>query len=176
MHMNQEGHIRFIAELCKLIHARKYLELGIYKGDCLLAVAEANPQCVCIGVDSVLHYIPDRPNVSVYIETTEEYFEKVDGQKPLSKFDVVFIDADHRYDSVKADLFKALQVVNPKGLILLHDTHPAGIDWVAMGFCGDAYRIVKELQAEPAVQAITLPYHPGLTIVQNTYSEERPWE
>ena len=176
MEMRQEGHIALISQMCQLIGARKYLELGIYQGDCLLAVADANPQCVCIGVDSVHHPIPYRPNVAVYFESTEEYFEKLAVEKPLTKFDVIFIDADHSYDAVKADLFKALQAVRPKGLIFLHDTHPAGKEWTSKGFCGDAYRIVRELQAEPAIQAITLPYHPGLTIVQHTYDEEFPWQ
>jgi predicted O-methyltransferase YrrM len=35
--------------------------------------------------------------------------------------DVLFIDGDHRYDSVKADFFGYCELVRPGGLIVLHD-------------------------------------------------------
>ena len=41
--------------------------------------------------------------------------------KSLSKFDLIFIDGDHSYNSVKKDFDLSQKYINKKGIIILHD-------------------------------------------------------
>ena len=41
--------------------------------------------------------------------------------KSLGKFDLIFIDGDHSYSSVKKDLDLSIKYINKKGLIIMHD-------------------------------------------------------
>ncbi|MCF8496534.1 MAG: class I SAM-dependent methyltransferase [Alphaproteobacteria bacterium] len=42
------------------------------------------------------------------------------------KFDFIFLDGDHGADSVYGEVAAALRILNPGGLILLHDYYPGG--------------------------------------------------
>jgi predicted O-methyltransferase YrrM len=174
MTMNQTGHETFIPELCKLLQARDYLELGVHKGSTLCRVAAALPECHCQGVDIVNHELPLPGNVSMAFMRTDEFFETWKKSSPV-RYDVIFIDANHSYEAVKADLEMALQMLQPRGVLLLHDTHPVSDAYTESGWCGDAFRILNDLQANPDLQSITLPYHPGLTIVRPAQKTEFPW-
>jgi hypothetical protein len=44
-----------------------------------------------------------------------------EGEIPLPKYDFVFIDGDHSYESVVADIDKAIRVLKPGGTIAFHD-------------------------------------------------------
>lgn len=49
--------------------------------------------------------------------------------KPVEKADFIFIDGDHRYSSVRADIDKALEWIKPGGVIAGHDFEPT---WVGV--------------------------------------------
>jgi predicted O-methyltransferase YrrM len=100
-------------------------------------------------------------HIHIYYGTTNDFF------KNFSKgIDMAFIDADHCYDSVLVDFENIYKLLNPGGIILLHDTDPENNNLIAPGYCGDSYRMVEYLENKIDINAITLPLtEAGLTIV-----------
>jgi len=59
------------------------------------------------------------PTPATHVMTTDEFF-KINKEK----FDVIFIDACHNYDFVVKDFQNSLSVLNPGGILLVHDLVP----------------------------------------------------
>jgi predicted O-methyltransferase YrrM len=80
--------------------------------------------------------------------------------------DMAFIDADHCVESAKRDFDNILARLNPGGIILLHDTDPEVDSLIHPEYCGDSYKIVPILEANPDLNVITMPLsNAGLSIV-----------
>ena len=62
---------------------------------------------------------PDPNAKAEFIMTSDEYFTAQD-----EKFDIIFIDGLHEGEQVKQDISNSLKVLNPGGVILLHDLNP----------------------------------------------------
>lgn len=94
--------------LVEISHKRlsSYLEVGVYKGGNFLFVSNYlkmfNPFIICTALDIVDLLNEDtRDLVNVTIGTTENLKKQ--------KFDLVFIDADHEYNEVRADFMNVGQ-------------------------------------------------------------------
>ena len=82
-------------------------------------------------------------------------------------FDMIFIDADHAFESVLHDLLGALRVLSPVGTIALHDTDPSEKRYLHPGHCNNAHKIADYLATRHDLMSITLPVgHEGLTLVR----------
>lgn len=92
----------------------------------------------------LLKLVYDNSNVSIM--TTDAYHQLL--RKNNTTIDFLFIDADHSKEQVKKDFINYFDLVSDHGIIILHDTHPASIEYVNPKACGDAYSIVMELQRE----------------------------
>jgi hypothetical protein len=147
-----------IISLIKTTGCEKYLELGIWTGG---HISEIHKYCnYCLGIDNV-----DRRNCFDYdfkLCTTDEFF-----QSNKEMFDIIFIDADHNFESVKKDFINSLKILNKFGLILMHDTDPMYQDYIVPEYCGDSYKIINWIEENyKDLNVITLPVHEaGLTIV-----------
>jgi hypothetical protein len=89
---------------------RSYLEIGIRYPH------ENFDKIVCkdkTGVD------PAVSAHSVVTMMSDKFFEL-----NRKKFDLIFIDGDHRYDQVMRDIGNALLILNDNGTIVLHDCYP----------------------------------------------------
>lgn len=53
--------------------------------------------------------------------TTKEAFDNYFSLQDF-KIDILFIDADHSYSGVKQDFYMYSSLLNPKGIVILHDT------------------------------------------------------
>ena len=96
--------------------------------------------------------------------TTDEFFSGYDGDP----FDMIFIDADHSYKSVRKDLLNSLKILVPGGTIILHDTDPSEAKYTDPGHCNDCYKILDDL-VDLGLDAVTLPTdNSGMTIVCRT--------
>lgn len=97
--------------------------------------------------------------------TTDEFAELL--KKYPITIDMLFIDADHSKESVLKDFWNFFPFVKEQGLILLHDTHPKNIHYTEKSLCGDAYLVIEELKNHyDEFEFMTIPIHPGLTIVR----------
>jgi predicted O-methyltransferase YrrM len=163
------GHIRrpdghfyadLIVQLVKLTGCETYLELGTYFGNTIQKIAPLVKRCVCV---DVVDMRMDKTIGEFYNTTTDKFFEYFH-----DRVDVIFIDADHHYESVKRDFDHSVQLLNKNGIVILHDTDPIDQATTAFNLCGDVYKVVDYIQETyPDVfNMITLPINDmGLTIV-----------
>lgn len=78
------------------------------------------------------------------------------------KFDLIFIDGDHRYPTARDDVLQAMRHLQLKGLIACHDTAPRSKQFTTRNHCADSYKL-QEL-SEKGWSRVTLHRHPGLTL------------
>ena len=153
-------HEVIILQILHKANIQNFLELGIYKGDCICKAKQFIPNCV--GVDIIDHIGPNK-NFTFIKSTTDEFF-----LSNTSKFDAIFIDADHKIESAIKDLENSLKILNYNGIIFMHDTDPVCKELVNPGYCGDSYGINKYIyENHPELDIITLPVtEAGLTIIK----------
>lgn len=147
-----------IGEIVKHTKCTNYIELGVYFGDSLEYISQFVRRA--IGVD-----LNDRRINKVgefYEMSTDNFFESFGDNA-----DIIFIDADHKIDSVIRDFENSLKILNKYGIIFLHDTDPRTEEYIKPGFCNDSYKVVDYLlEKHPELNVVTLPIsNAGLTIV-----------
>ncbi|MFM7166726.1 MAG: class I SAM-dependent methyltransferase [Planctomycetaceae bacterium] len=163
--------------LASAFKPQRLLEVGRSRGGSTIllsfAVAESGGKMVSVDPNNPVceHFI--NRNLRSKLEKRGVCF--LDGMSPEvigqasqlvnGLFDFVFIDADHSYDAVVADLLGVLPYVEENGYIVMHDANYAGV-WDAVQrvvsdtgitdcglFCRDANRNYTHLQSRgrPAV-------------------------
>lgn len=158
---NFTGHHHIlIANILKLSNCQKFLELGIFDG--LLTSHASKFIKKCVGVDISDEKIINK-NFEFYKMTTTDFFKQ-----NKETFDVIFIDADHSFESVKKDFESSLKILNKHGLIFLHDTDPVSKKYLQNKYCSDCYKIIDYIKTNhKELNLINLPItEAGLTIVQ----------
>ncbi len=103
-----------------------YLEIGVSSGLCFSTLSARRK----IGVDPlpaqplVVAEI-QKPGVSYFALTSDEFFRQAAPQVLGQGVDVVFIDGLHTAEQAYRDCLSALEYLAPGGIILLHDCLPA---------------------------------------------------
>lgn len=156
-------HSEFIETLAAIYKPNYYLELGLYQGETIQKVAK-HVQTLAVGVDTQPLSINDT-KIVIHQCTTDDFFNI-----PLHQnieFDMIFIDADHRFESVQEDFRNSLYHLRHDGIIILHDTDPESDHLFNTGYCGDCYKIVPFIERiYPGLNIVTLPIaEAGLSIV-----------
>ena len=169
-------HIQIIEDIAKGMEAAgmngAYLELGIAKGSCFNVVAPHFKRATAVDMNYESYErvckITQKKGNAFYTGTTDDYFKKGNqGQM----FDMVFIDACHKFDNEKKDFENSLSVLKNNGLIIMHDTYPPNKEYLE--HCQDAWRI-KHTLVDREIEHITLPFYFGLTIVRK-YKNHLHW-
>jgi predicted O-methyltransferase YrrM len=152
------NHTQIIYTIAGAIEAKSYLELGLYDGSTINKISQIVPTCVGVDINQV------KIDGIFYLGTTDNFFKE--NQRT---FDVIFIDADHSFPSVKKDFNNSLKCLNKYGVILLHDTDPISEKYLQAGYCNDAYKIIKYIELEHKdLNIITLPIQEaGISIVNH---------
>jgi len=155
-----------IASILNACNFQSYLELGIGYGVCLQYVSAACPGVKITAVD--LRPLPGYENgitqgrVEWRLgETTDQFFSKT-----TSKFDAIFIDADHDSAQVLIDFNNAIEHLSPDGIIFLHDTYPPNQEYTAPNRCSDSFVAYLHLKTLSNLELVNLPSFCGLTIVR----------
>lgn len=148
-------HSGIIYNIAMATGCNSYLELGLYNGTTINRISTVVPYCV--GVD----ILPVNISGKFVLSSTEDFFKSNN-----DTFDMIFIDADHRFEAVKKDFYNALSILNKYGIIFLHDTDPISKEYVSPGYCGDSYKLLRYLADDCGLNVVTLPVlEAGLTIV-----------
>jgi len=72
---------------------------------------------------------------------------------------LVFLDGDHRYETVIQEVRFFLKKLNPGGVIFLHDTYPKeGYACEDGRRCGTVYKVRQEMEKDSSVWSLTWPY------------------
>jgi predicted O-methyltransferase YrrM len=153
-------HRAAVCALVTAVSARSYLEIGVCSGETLALIKQQGVRTV--GVD-IVDNRQDKEG-EFHLCSSREYLENTE-----DRFDVVFIDASHRIEDVRADLLGSVNVLNKHGIIILHDTDPVrralitdNGDW-----CGDAVKL--NFEDIPGLDIVTLPVGPeGLSIARRS--------
>jgi len=98
---------RLISEFC----LDRYLEIGVWRGDCYLRVTCKEK----VGVDLFPIY-----QDGVHAMTSDEFFRTYQGPK----FDLVFIDGNHESEQAYRDIRNALGSLSDHGFVVCHDCCP----------------------------------------------------
>jgi predicted O-methyltransferase YrrM len=137
-----EKRIDLIKLAIKTTNAKSYLEIGCDKDQIFSRIDIDNK----IGVDPV--------RGGNRRMTSDEFFEQND-----QTFDVIFIDGLHYYDQVTKDVNNAIEVLNPHGIIIIHDMLPENAIQASVPFTekakykwlGDVWRLGFDLMARTNV-------------------------
>lgn len=143
----------------------RYLELGIRTGNCFNEVAPFAKEAYAVDINDCFKYIKSNKNLYWFREDTLKFLSNHNRDK---KFDLVFIDADHKYESSLADFENSFPLVNENGLILLHDTYPTREELISKKYCGDSYKTAEVIRKEYSneCEIVTLPFYYGISVVR----------
>ncbi len=95
--------------LIKKYNYNSFLEIGVERGDTFL-----NIECpIKVGID------PDLESKATEFITSDEFFKK-----NKDTFDIIFIDGLHEHHQVVRDIENSLNILNPDGIIIVHDCNP----------------------------------------------------
>lgn len=165
-------HIAFLKMFASIIQPKVYIEYGVRSGTSFNAViAETRPfGSRCIGVD--LSVIENKnSNGEYYQMATDTFADEILPSLNLV-VDMIFIDACHEEAQVFRDFEKIFPYVAEDGLILFHDTYPLNDMFSGPSWCDNAYLAVWKIRTseyyKQRAEIITLPVHPGLTIVRKS--------
>lgn len=88
---------------------------------------------------------------------------------------MLFIDADHKKESVLKDFYNYFPFIKEDGIIFLHDGYPKNIEYTKDGYCSNCYEAIFELSKNTTdYEMVTIPLHPGLTICRKR-KKQIPW-
>lgn len=118
------------------------LEIGVAEGGMFITWPKlAAPDAMVLGID------PKPPPLSNIIKGYSQDPEvcKDIKQRLNRPLDLLFIDGDHRYESVLADVTMYSPLVRSGGIIALHDIQPSSPG--SHAYSGEVYRLWEELKA-----------------------------
>jgi len=149
-------HSDFLETMAKIYKPNLYIELGLYEGETWNKVRKYCKNS--IGVDIVDKNLDG----NIFIGKTDDFFLNL-----KDKADMIFIDADHNFESAKKDLINSLNFLNDGGIIIMHDTDPEDNKLFSSGYCGDSYRIVQLIEDNfDNLNIVTIPIaEAGLSII-----------
>lgn len=153
------NHSDLIAEIVKQLNCQTYLELGVYDGHTLSKVSKYVNRVISVDINDIrIEKLGE-----FYLKNTDDFFSIFN-----EMVDVIFIDADHNFESVKKDFINSLKILNEFGMIILHDTDPMEERLLESRYCSDSYKMDEWIRKNYAnLDVITLPIsEAGLTLVK----------
>lgn len=153
-----------LIDLVKAFNFKSYLELGLRDRE------------------TTFNHIPCKIKTSVDINPvckpdfcgkTDDFFKVLNG---FDKYDLIFIDACHKAESVYKDLMSSVKYLSEGGVIVLHDTLPIKFENTANKLDnGTAWKVVPYvLKNHPELHICTIPETKcGCSVVIKNYSLKR---
>lgn len=144
--------IALLKALSRKYNVKSYFEIGTWRGESVANVAEIVPHCLTLNLpDLELFYLgnsDDYVNMHRFFSKSVANIEHIFGDSQSfdfsnynKKFDLVFIDGDHHYESVKKDTKTALELIKDEnGIIVWHDYafEPETVRWSVLAGILDA--------------------------------------
>jgi hypothetical protein len=165
----KDSHVRIIKEIAyglnRANNLNRYLELGVSKGVCFNSIAPLCKQAYGVDINNSYKFIKGNKNLVWYHGTSTDFLKSHDKNK---KFDLVFVDADHKHKSSLNDFKLVLPLVNDNGLILLHDTYPTRKELTTTSYCGDTYKTASYIRKHysDVCEICTLPFYYGVSVIR----------
>ena len=152
---NKPNRQYIIQEIINKKKYNSYLEIGCFKDE-LFNNIMCNKK---VGVDPV--------SGGTIRKTSDQFFK--DNKE---SFDCIFIDGLHYYSQVKKDIQNSLKILNPDGIILLHDCLPNNYFDQAIPRCqytwnGDVWRAIVESRTNEKIDTYTCYSDHGIGVIFN---------
>lgn len=141
--------------LIEKFNYKTYLEVGVQYG-----VAWNNVNCdYKIGVEPI-HPHDDTRIKKMY---SNEFFAQ-----NTEKFDIIFIDGDHEYKQVIADIRNSKACLNSGGSIVMHDCRPYNEEYGTNPFLnGTVWKAICEIRSENGWSICTLNDDHGVGVLRD---------
>src|SRR3954454_3525075 len=163
-------YLEFLERLHAVLEPTTYLEIGVRHGDSL-----ALARCPAVGVDPGYNLrVELGPNVTLFGETSDEFFRRRDALAPLEDRPVAlsFIDGMHLVEYALSDFIGVERRAHWTGAVVFDDMLPrdhreASRDRKTRAWTGDVYKL-SAIQSEwrPDLVQITVDTAPtGLLLV-----------
>lgn len=135
--------IALLRALAKRYAVQDYFEIGTWRGESVANVADVASRCVTFNLpkEAILEltHNPLYADLHGFFSNGMDHVEQVYGDSQsfdfgpyLGKFDMVFVDGDHHYESVKKDTETAFKLLkNGHSIVVWHDygLDPETIRW-----------------------------------------------
>lgn len=138
------GELRAAARAAK----EPFVEIGSYHGRSTLALAEfgvtyaIDPHTAFDSWEAFCANTGDNPNIIPVREKSKDALKHVP-----EKFGLLFIDGDHSYDGVRADLFSYVPRLENRGYLIIHDFDGGGSKPIRDAF--DSFELVFHRKITP---------------------------
>ena len=181
--------IEILQRIARALNARRYLEIGVSKGESFFPLRVARK----VAVDphprlswrkKLRKCIVNPLNLfnSYHLVTSDEYF--AGAAIPPGGFDLAFIDGLHTYEQALKDTLNALNALKPGGVVALHDCNPphAAAAFPARSYedaaaakpsgwtgewCGDVWKAIVHLRSRhPELEVTVLDCDYGVGLVR----------
>jgi predicted O-methyltransferase YrrM len=149
----------YLYRLVRLLEAPVVVEIGRYRGGTTLLLATAGGRVLSLDVN---------PDVARSDELLKRALERYDLRNSVTleiansrtylvepaAYDVVFVDGDHTYEGVRADIDRWLPGVTPGGHLILHDAVVPSPEraWARPWKVEGVQRLCDELMARPELE------------------------
>jgi cephalosporin hydroxylase len=165
---NDLWHTNFLGELLVVIRPSVTIEIGIALGQTTQVFSKFSKQVFAIDIDeSAASRVSKYKNVKALIGDSTALMNQLLDKDVRADF--IFIDGDHRIEKVMNDFEVATKLLNPNGIIGIHDTYPRDESFVSTEnkWCSNSYLAPSYIRERfPEWSSISIPVHPGLTIAQ----------
>ena len=172
---NSLPHDDIIVSFAKMLKPKTYVELGVY--ECLLVnkmIPHVSEAVYAVDIKKEAGLFMKKSKKAHFFNGTTDAFAKELASKNVT-IDMLFIDADHRKESVLSDFKNYFPLVKEDGIIFLHDGYPRDKDETRDGYCSNCWEAIRELgQHTDTYEMMTIPLHPGLTICRKR-TKQIPW-
>ena len=144
-----------VQNIIKSKNFESYLEIGTFHDD-LFKHIKCNKK---VGVDPI--------SGGTVRKTSDQFFND-----NKDKFDCIFIDGLHYYSQVKKDIENSIKILNPNGVILLHDCLPNNHFEQAVPRCqwtwnGDVWKAIVECRIKENIDTYTCYADFGVGVIFN---------
>jgi GT2 family glycosyltransferase len=147
--------IRIINNIIRKLGYTSYLEIGQAFGSTFLSIQ-------CKVKDGVEVRPPDPKIKPIFHMSSDQFFEHFEHRLT---YDCIFIDGDHKREQVFKDITNSLDMLNPGGCLILHDTNPPNLQFTSDKFCFTAYQALIAVIIDPNLKVkcytVTLPDDQG---------------
>jgi len=165
-------------EMARLLKPETYVEIGIAGGYTFSRMLNLPFIKRFVGVDLLPLPEPIRQTKDPRIEFYQMHSQSF-AKRWRDPIDMLFIDADHRKESLTEDLLSIGDFVKfGTGIIFLHDTHPIGPEWLDDDKCSNAWEVASEAHRSPKRfwEIVTLPGPiAGLSILRKPGKHHLSW-
>jgi len=179
-------YLDFLRRLHEAVAPATYLEIGIRNGDSL-----ALARCPAVGIDPEFNLRAELgPDVTLFEESSDEYFERAQPLKPLGgePVDLAFIDGMHLAEFALRDFVNVERVARWSSVVVFDDILPRDAEMAARDrrtktWTGDIYKLLGILErrrpdlvclrvgTQPTGLLLALALDPGSRVLTESYDD-----